>query len=335
MMRYIIKLGDKDYGLANGMVPLGSCTMKLNSAHVMQPITYPGFANVHPFAPKDQTIGYQYMIKELEIMLSTITHYHKISLQPNSGANGEFAGMTAIMKYHKSRNDFERKLCLIPTSSHGTNPSTANMCGLTVVPINCDANGNVDVEDFRDKIKKHGKEIAAAMITYPSTYGVFEPTIVELCDLVHTCGGMVYLDGANMNAQMGLTSPGKIGADVGHLNLHKTFAIPHGGGGPGIGAIGCVKELAPFLPGHCVMPIDGRTDGAVNGAPYGNAGVLPIAYAYIRLTGSSGLLQCSQEAILNANYMAEQLASDYSIKYRGQQGRVAHEFIIDLNHIKK
>lgn len=294
LMRYTIKLADKDYGLANGMMPLGSCTMKLNSSLVMMPITYPGFCNIHPFAPKDQTTGYNYMIQELESMLTSITHYAKISLQPNSGANGEFAGITAIMKYHHARSDYARKLCLIPTSAHGTNPSTASICGLTVVPINCDSHGNIDMSDFREKIKVHSTEIAAVMITYPSTYGVFESSVKEICDLVHLAGGMVYLDGANMNAQMGLTSPGKIGADIGHLNLHKTFSIPHGGGGPGVGAIGCVKALEPYLPGHCVMPIKGRRDGAVNGAPYGNAGVLPISYAYLKMCGASGLLQCSQ-----------------------------------------
>lgn len=254
-MRYIHKLSDKDYGLANGMIPLGSCTMKLNSAVVMMPITYPGFANIHPFAPKDQTQGYNYMIKELETMLSAITHYDKISLQPNSGANGEFAGLTAIMRLHQSKGQHQRKLCLIPVNAHGTNPATASICGMTVVPVACLPNGQVDLIDFKNKLEKHSAEVCAAMITYPSTYGVFESNIKELCDLVHKHGGLVYMDGANLNAQMGLTSPGKIGADVGHLNLHKTFSIPHGGGGPGIGAIGCTKELEPFLPGHCVIPI--------------------------------------------------------------------------------
>lgn len=238
------------------------------------------------------------------------------------------------MKYHHSRDDHKRNLCLIPTSAHGTNPATAVICGLNVVPINCLPSGNIDMEDLNSKIEEHGPEIAAIMITYPSTYGVFESTVMEICQKVHDVGGMVYMDGANLNAQMGLTSPGKIGADVGHLNLHKTFAIPHGGGGPGIGAIGCVKALEPFLPGHCVMPIAGRNTNAVNGAPYGNAGVLPISYTYIKLTGAKGLLQCSQIAILNANYMAEKLKDHYSIKYRGEYGRVAHEFIIDLNKIK-
>jgi glycine dehydrogenase len=318
LMRYCTRLSDKDYGLANGMIPLGSCTMKLNSALVMMPITFPGFCNIHPFAPKDQTAGYNYMTKELESMITTITHYSKVSLQPNSGANGEFAGLTAIMKFHASRDDTKRNLCLIPTSAHGTNPATAVICGLDVVPINCLPCGNMDMVDFYEKIRLHGPEIAAIMITYPSTYGVFESTVKEVCQTVHDIGGLVYMDGANLNAQMGLTSPGKIGADVGHLNLHKTFAIPHGGGGPGVGAIGCVKKLEPFLPGHCVMPIAGRNSGAVNGAPYGNAGVLPISYSYIKLCGAKGLLQCSQIAILNANYMAEQLADDYIIKYRGE-----------------
>ncbi len=245
------------------------------------------------------------MIKELGSMLSAITHYPHISLQPNSGANGEFAGLHAIMKYHHSRNDHKRTLCLIPTSAHGTNPATASICGLTVVPINCLPNGNIDMDDIDAKIKEHGPEIAAIMITYPSTYGVFESEIIDLSAKIHAAGGMVYMDGANLNALMGLTSPGKLGIDVGHLNLHKTFAIPHGGGGPGIGAIGCVKELKPFIPGHCVMPINGRTANAVNGAPYGNAGVLSISYTYIKMCGAKGLLECSQVAILAANYMAK------------------------------
>lgn len=240
IMRYIHKLCNKDYSLTNGMIPLGSCTMKLNSAVVMMPITYPGFCNIHPFAPKDQTAGYNYMIKELEGMLSAITHYDKISLQPNSGANGEFAGLTAIMRYHASMGDHKRKLILIPTNAHGTNPATASICGMTVVPVLCNELGQVDFKDFKNKLEKHSSEVCGAMITYPSTFGVFEADIKEICSLVHQHGGLVYMDGANLNAQMGLTSPGKIGADVGHLNLHKTFAIPHGGGGPGVGAIGCI-----------------------------------------------------------------------------------------------
>ena len=290
-MRYIHKLGDKDLGLTHGMIPLGSCTMKLNSAVVMAPITYPGFANIHPFAPREQIEGYMRMIKELEDMLVAITHYDTISLQPNSGATGELAGLIAIKKYHASRGDHQRNLCLIPTSAHGTNPATATMCDMKVIPIPCDEFGNIDKKALKAKCESHGDKIAAAMITYPSTHGVFEADVVEYIDIVHQAGGQVYLDGANLNATMGLTSPGLIGADVGHLNLHKTFAIPHGGGGPGVGAIGAKMHLKPFIPGHSVLPVQGRKSGAVTAAPYGNGGILPISYAFIKLLGKEGLLK--------------------------------------------
>lgn len=318
IMRYITRLGDMDVGLANGMIPLGSCTMKLNSAFAMNTITLDGFAHMHPFAPRSQTVGYQFMIWELEKMLSAICQYDVISLQPNSGANGELAGMLAIKKYHASRNDDCRKYCVIPTSAHGTNPASAVMVGYKVLPIKCDSKGNIVVEDVIKAIEGKEHEIAAMMITYPSTHGVYEESAKDLCDLMHKIGAQVYMDGANMNAQLGLTSPGKIGADVGHLNLHKTFSIPHGGGGPGIGCIGAGKHLEPFLPGHVVKPINGREEGAVNGAPYGNAGVLSISYAYIKMCSESGLLECSSQAILNANYMANSLAaSGFKVLYRG------------------
>ena len=334
-MRYIHKLGDKDMGLAHGMIPLGSCTMKLNSAIVMAPITFEGFANVHPFAPRDQIEGYMKMIKELEDMLVAITHYDTISLQPNSGANGEFAGLMAIKKYHESRGEGHRNICLIPTSAHGTNPATAVMCGMKVVPVICDERGNMDVEDVRKQIAKHSGNISSSMITYPSTHGVFESAIKEICEMIHEDGGQIYMDGANLNAQLGLTSPGLIGADVGHLNLHKTFAIPHGGGGPGVGCIGAKAHLKPFIPGHTVAPIAGRTDGAVAAAPYGNGGILPISYSFIKLLGKSGLLKSAKIAILNANYLAERLKEDYKIVFRGDQGRVAHELILDCSGFKK
>ena len=269
------------------------------------------------------------MIKELEDMLVAITHYDTISLQPNSGANGEFAGLMAIKKYHESRGEGHRNICLIPTSAHGTNPATAVMCGMKVVPIMPDESGNIDIEDLKKQIAKHQGNISSAMITYPSTHGVFESAIKDICDLIHEAGGQIYMDGANLNAQLGLTSPGLIGADVGHLNLHKTFAIPHGGGGPGVGCIGAKMHLKPFIPGHAVAPIAGRNDGAVAAAPYGNGGILPISYSFIKLLGKSGMLESGKIAILNANYIAERLKDDFKICYRGDQGRVAHELILD------
>lgn len=275
------------------------------------------------------------MCKELEDMLVAITEYDTISLQPNSGANGEFAGLMAIKKYHASRGEGHRNICLIPTSAHGTNPATAVMCGLKVVPIACDDKGNIDVEVVKEKLEKHKGYISSAMITYPSTHGVFEARIKELCDLIHEEGGQIYVDGANLNAVLGLTSPGRIGADVGHLNLHKTFAIPHGGGGPGVGAIGAKQHLKPFIPGHCVVPIAGRDTGAVAAAPFGNGGILPISYSFIKLLGNEGLLESAKVAILNANYIAERLKNDFKIVFRGEQGRVAHELILDCGVFKK
>jgi len=335
MMRYIQRLADKDVGLTNSMIPLGSCTLKLNSAIQMIPITWPGFSQIHPFAPRDQVTGYLEMIKELEDNLVAVTQYDAISLQPNSGANGEYAGLMAIKKYHESRGDFHRDVCLIPISAHGTNPASAALCNMKIIVVACDAQGNVDIEDLRKKAEQNKDRLAAFMITYPSTHGVFEEGVMEMCNIIHKHGGQVYMDGANLNAQMGLTSPGYIGADVGHLNLHKTFSIPHGGGGPGVGPIGVKKHLEPFMPGHPVMPVNGRTNMAVAAAPYGSAGILPISYSYIKMSGATGLLHSSQHAIMSANYIAKQLENHYKILYRGQNGRVAHEFILDMRDFKK
>ena len=304
MMRYIQRLVDKDIGLTNSMIPLGSCTLKLNSAIEMLPVTFDGFAGIHPFAPKDQVQGYLAMIKELENCLVAVTQYDAISLQPNSGANGEYAGLMAIKKYHESRGDFHRDVCLIPLSAHGTNPASAALCNMKIVVVDCDENGNVDVADLKKKAEQHKDKLSALMITYPSTHGVFESGVKDICDTVHKYGGQVYMDGANLNAQMGLTSPGYIGADVGHLNLHKTFSIPHGGGGPGVGPIGVKKHLIPFMPGHPIIPVEGRSELTVASAPFGSAGILPIPYAYIKMMGKEGLLASSQHAIMSANYLA-------------------------------
>jgi len=335
MMRYVHRLASKDISLTDTMMPLGSCTMKLNTAVSMIPITWSGFANVHPFVPKDQALGYYQMIHEIEENLIAITQYDGISMQPQSGATGEYAGIMAIKEYHKSIGEGHRDICLMPTSAHGTNPATAQLCGLKIVPLGCDESGNIVVEELEELCAKHAKNLSSLMVTYPSTHGVFERAIRHICDTVHKYGGQIYMDGANMNAQLGLTSPGYIGADVGHLNLHKTFAIPHGGGGPGIGAIGYKAHLEPFVPGHCVVPVEGRDTGAVSGAPYGNAGVIPISYSYIKMSGQQGLLQAAEMAILNANYIATKLNGPYHVKYTGEFGRVAHEVILDCNNFKE
>lgn len=334
MMRYIQRLAEKDVSLTNSMIPLGSCTMKLNSAVCMLPVTYNGFCNMHPFAPLDQTQGYQQMFQEIESNLVAITHYDGISSQPNSGATGEYAGLMAIKKYHQSRGDTQRDICLVPLSAHGTNPATAQICGMKIVPIGNDENGNIILEEVQQKCEQYADRLSCIMITYPSTHGVFEDDIIKICDEVHKHGGQVYMDGANMNAQLGLTAPGLIGADVGHLNLHKTFSIPHGGGGPGVGSIGYKRHLEPFVPGHCVVPIEGRKDGAICAAPYGNAGVVPISYAYIKMAGKHGLYESGVQAILNANYMQTCLEGPFKIKFKGTKGRVAHEFILDCSEFK-
>ncbi|MEB0077597.1 aminomethyl-transferring glycine dehydrogenase [Pseudomonas sp. CCI3.2] len=331
LMRYLRKLADKDLALDRTMIPLGSCTMKLNAASEMIPITWAEFGNLHPFAPAEQSLGYQQLTDELEAMLCAATGYDAISLQPNAGSQGEYAGLLAIRAYHQSRGDERRDICLIPSSAHGTNPATANMAGMRVVVTACDARGNVDIEDLRAKATEHREHLAALMITYPSTHGVFEEGIREICGIVHDNGGQVYIDGANMNAMVGLCAPGKFGGDVSHLNLHKTFCIPHGGGGPGVGPIGVKSHLAPFLPGHATME---RKVGAVCAAPFGSASILPITWMYIRMMGGAGLKRASQLAILNANYISRRLEEHYPVLYTGSNGLVAHECILDLRPLK-
>ncbi len=331
MLRYLKRLEDKDVALNRAMIPLGSCTMKLNAAAEMIPITLPGFANVHPFAPEDQTRGFAELIGTLSEWLCSITGFAAVSLQPNAGSQGEYAGMLAIRSYHEARGNGARDICLIPSSAHGTNPATAAMAGYRVVVVGCDRDGNVDLADLRKKIAQHADKLACLMVTYPSTHGVFEEAIREICALVHEAGGQVYMDGANMNAQVGLTAPAEIGADVCHLNLHKTFCIPHGGGGPGVGPIGVAAHLAPHLPNHPLRDNAGPATGygPVSAAPFGSALILPISYAYIRMMGPAGLKRATEIAILNANYIAERLRPHYPVLYVGAQGRVAHECIID------
>jgi glycine dehydrogenase len=330
MLRYITKLQSRDLSLANSMIPLGSCTMKLNATSEMIPVTWPEFGNLHPFAPSDQTKGYQKLFSDLETWLAEITGFAAVSLQPNAGSQGEYAGLLAIRAYHESRNQGHRDVCLIPTSAHGTNPASAVIAGFKVVPVACDENGNVRVDDLKAKADQHANNLAALMVTYPSTHGVFEEAIKEICDIVHTHGGQVYMDGANMNAQVGLTRPGDIGADVCHLNLHKTFCIPHGGGGPGMGPIGVAKHLAPFLPGDPNSEIQNPNSvGAVSAANHGSASILPISWVYIALMGAEGLKRATQVAILNANYMANRLKDHYDVLFTGKNGRVAHEFILE------
>lgn len=336
MMRYMHSLERKDLALNQAMIPLGSCTMKLNAAAEMIPITWPEFGELHPFCPADQAQGYHQMIEQLSHWLVQLTGYDAVCMQPNSGAQGEYAGLLAIRRYHESRNEGARNICLIPASAHGTNPASAHMAGMEVVVVRCDDEGNIDLTDLREKAQQHSDDLSCVMVTYPSTHGVYEESIREVCEIIHQHGGQVYLDGANMNAQVGLTTPGFIGADVSHLNLHKTFCIPHGGGGPGMGPIGVKKHLAPFVPGHSVVELDMVTDqGAVSAAPFGSASILPISWMYIRMMGSYGLRKASQVAILNANYIAKRLAGRYDILYTGQEGYVAHECIVDLRPIKK
>jgi len=326
MMRYMRRLSDRDLALDRAMIPLGSCTMKLNAAVEMMPVTWPEFGGLHPFAPADQAEGYAQMLEDLTRKLCEITGYDAMSLQPNSGAQGEYAGLLTIAAYHRANGDDHRRVCLIPVSAHGTNPASAQMCGMKVVVVKAAENGDIDIEDFRAKAAAAGDTLAACMITYPSTHGVFERTVREVCDITHAHGGQVYLDGANLNAMVGLSKPGEIGADVSHLNLHKTFCIPHGGGGPGMGPIGVRAHLAPFLPGH---PETGGVEGPVSGAPFGSASILPISYAYIRLMGGEGITRATKVAILNANYIAERLAHAYPVLFKGKSGRVAHECILD------
>ncbi len=337
MLRYIKRLENKDLSLNHSMISLGSCTMKLNATAEMIPITWPEFANLHPFCPLDQAAGYQVMINELHDWLVNITGYDAVSLQPNSGAQGEYAGLIAIRKYHESRGEGHRNVCLIPSSAHGTNPASAQMASMKIVVVDCDKQGNVDMADLKAKAEEVSENLSCIMITYPSTHGVYEETIREICDIVHQHGGQVYMDGANMNAQVGVTSPGFIGSDVSHLNLHKTFCIPHGGGGPGVGPIGVKSHLAPFMPNHSVINVPGTNvdNGAVSAAPYGSAAILPISWAYIAMMGSEGLREATETAIVNANYLAEKLSEHYPILYRGRNNRVAHECIVDLRPLKE
>ncbi len=342
MLRYIKRLEAKDLSLCHSMISLGSCTMKLNSTSEMFPVSWPEFGKLHPFAPPEQTRGYAKLFKNLEAWLSDITGFAGVSLQPNAGSQGEYAGLLVIRAYHEARGQGHRHICLIPTSAHGTNPASAAMCGFTVVPVACDAQGNIDVADLTAKATAHSDDLAALMITYPSTHGVFESAIKDICATIHAHGGQVYMDGANMNAQVGLTSPGHIGADVCHLNLHKTFCIPHGGGGPGMGPIGVAAHLVPFLPGHVVSPphaqlstLGSQRIGAVSAAPYGSASILVISWMYIRMMGPDGLTEATKHAILKANYMAKRLEKFFPVLYRGNAGLIAHECIIDLRVWKK
>ncbi|MEJ8567502.1 aminomethyl-transferring glycine dehydrogenase [Elongatibacter sediminis] len=337
MLRYLKRLENKDLSLTHAMISLGSCTMKLNATAEMLPVTWPEFSDMHPFAPLDQAQGYQQLFRELEAMLAACTGYDAVSLQPNAGSQGEYAGLLAIKSWHESRGDEQRDLCLIPSSAHGTNPASAAMAGMQIRVVRCDARGNVDLDDLKIQIEACAERLAALMITYPSTHGVFEENITEICALIHDAGGQVYLDGANLNALVGCAAPGRFGADVSHLNLHKTFCIPHGGGGPGVGPICVRNHLAPFLPGHKVIAMDGPHAGnpAVAAAPWGSAGILPISWAYIAMMGRDGLTRATQVAILSANYIAVRLADAYPVLYTGRSGRVAHECIIDLRPFKE
>lgn len=335
MLRYLRRLESRDLSLCHSMIPLGSCTMKLNASSEMFPVSWPEFANIHPFAPLSQTRGYQQLFDELELWLAEITGFAGVSLQPNAGSQGEYAGLLVIRAYHESRGEGRRSICLIPTSAHGTNPASAVMAGFSVVPVACDASGNIDLPDLKAKVAQHAADLACLMVTYPSTHGVFEAGIREICEAVHAAGGQVYMDGANMNAQVGLTSPGTIGADVCHLNLHKTFCIPHGGGGPGVGPIAVAEHLVAFLPGHPIVHLGGEDPiGAVSAAPWGSASICTIPWMYIAMMGAEGLTQASQVAILNANYITRRLEPHFTTLYRGENGLVAHESILDLRPFK-
>jgi len=339
MVRYMKKLENKDISLVHSMIPLGSCTMKLNSTTEMMPCSFRHFTDIHPFAPVEQAQGFHQMFKELEHDLCEITGYDRISFQPNSGAQGEYAGLRAIRSYHEHRNEGHRNICLIPISAHGTNPASAQMAGMKVEPIRILSNGSIDMAHLRAKAEEHAHELSCLMITYPSTMGVFEETVADICTLIHKHGGQVYLDGANMNAQVGLCRPGDYGSDVSHLNLHKTFCIPHGGGGPGMGPIGVKAHLAPYLPGHPVVsPLSSEEHsfGVVSAAPFGSSAILPISWSYIKLMGSRGLKRATQVAILNANYMSKRLEQHYKTLYKAPNSQlVAHEFILDIRDLKK
>jgi len=335
MLRYLKSLEDKDIALNRSMIALGSCTMKLNAVAEMIPVTWPEFGGIHPFAPLDQAKGYMKMFDDLEKMLSEITGFSGISLQPNAGAQGEYAGLMVIRKFHKENGDKERNICLIPSSAHGTNPASAQMAGMKVVVVNCDKDGNVDLEDLTKKAEEHSSNLAALMVTYPSTHGVFEEHIKDICEVIHKHGGQVYMDGANLNALVGLAKPGKFGPDVCHMNLHKTFCIPHGGGGPGMGPIGVSKHLEPFLPNHVLINSGPKTGmGSVSAAPWGSASILPISWMYIKMMGAEGLRLATEVAILNANYASKRLEDSYQTLYKGKNDLVAHECILDFRPIK-
>ena len=336
LLRYMYRLQTKDLSLATAMIPLGSCTMKLNATSEMLPVTWAEFGQIHPFAPTDQTRGYQTLFDQLEHWLAEITGFASVSLQPNAGSQGEYAGLLVIRQYHESRGEGHRHVCLIPTSAHGTNPASAVMAGMKVVPVACDSDGNIDIADLKAKAEQHQATLSALMVTYPSTHGVFEEGIQEVCAIAHANGGQVYMDGANLNAQVGICRPGDFGADVCHLNLHKTFCIPHGGGGPGMGPIGVAKHLVPFLPNHPIVPVGGKQGiGAVSAAPWGSPSILPISWVYIAAMGAEGLTKATEVAILSANYIAKRLEGHYSVLYKGKQGFVAHECILDLRQFKK
>jgi len=336
MLRYIRKLCDKDIALDRAMIPLGSCTMKLNATSEMIPVGWEEFSNIHPFAPYDQTAGYKILINDLEAKLSEITGYSAVSLQPNAGSQGEYAGLLAIDAFHRGNGDQQRKICLIPESAHGTNPASAQMAGMKVIPISCDKKGNINLEDLGDKAAKYSKELAAIMITYPSTHGVFETTVTEVCKIIHDHGGKVYIDGANLNAMVGLCKPGEFGGDVSHLNLHKTFCIPHGGGGPGVGPIGVAEDLIAYLPSDpLAYEPSSKNVGPISATNFGSASILPISWMYIQMMGAAGLRRATQVAILSANYIAQKLSPHYNILYTGKNGLIAHECIIDIRPFKE
>ncbi|MYS69661.1 aminomethyl-transferring glycine dehydrogenase, partial [Streptomyces sp. SID5926] len=337
MLRYLRRLADRDYALDRGMIPLGSCTMKLNATTEMEPVTWPEFGALHPFAPAEQAQGYLTLIRELEERLAEVTGYDKVSLQPNAGSQGEFAGLLAVRGYHRANGDEQRTVCLIPSSAHGTNAASAVMAGMKVVVVKTAEDGEIDVEDLRAKIEKHRDELAVLMITYPSTHGVFEEHVADICAQVHDAGGQVYVDGANLNALVGLAKPGHFGGDVSHLNLHKTFCIPHGGGGPGVGPVGVRSHLAPYLPNHPLQPAAGPQTGVgpISAAPWGSAGILPISWSYVRLMGGEGLKRATQVAVLSANYIAKRLEPHFPVLYTGPANLVAHECIIDLRPLTK
>ena len=337
MLRYLRRLSARDYALDRGMIPLGSCTMKLNATTEMEPVSLPGFADLHPFAPAEDAAGYRVLIDQLESWLATVTGYDKVSIQPNAGSQGELAGLLAIRAFHDANGDEERRICLIPSSAHGTNAASAVMAGMQVVVVKSAADGSVDMDDLRQQCADHADDLAAIMVTYPSTHGAYEDTISDLCEIVHEAGGQVYVDGANLNALLGYARPGEFGGDVSHLNLHKTFCIPHGGGGPGVGPVGVREHLAPYLPTHPAHPDPDRRDGIgpISAAPYGSAGILPISWAYVRMMGAEGLTQATAVAVLAANYVAGRLQDHFPVLYRGHHDRVAHECILDVRGLTK